>query len=163
MRAHVAACAAACLLLTACASDPSTLPAPDYELFRSEVYPVLLRDCGMSNCHGDEERFFVVWGPGRTRLPVDPAELDEEDAAPSPFDPPTEDEMWLSYQRARAALVHGGEGLEEAPLLVKPLEGRGHGGKDRWDRNPWSREDARWQLVRGWAAGESTFDGGPQP
>ncbi len=42
--------------------------APDAETFEVAVYPALLRDCGFPDCHGSEERFFRVHGPGRTRL-----------------------------------------------------------------------------------------------
>src|ERR1700755_2646142 len=38
--------------------------------FTNDVIPVLLRDCGFQACHGSPERFFRVWGPGRTRYPV---------------------------------------------------------------------------------------------
>ncbi|KIG19402.1 hypothetical protein DB30_02683 [Enhygromyxa salina] len=128
------------------------LPAPDFDDFRATIYPLLLRDCGLSRCHGDADRFFAVWGPGRQRLAP---EFDE------PLDPPTEDEVWLSYQRTRAALTHdrapGGQliskQLLDAPLLRKPLEGHDHAGQDRWGHNLWTREDPRWRMLVVWAAG----------
>ncbi|PRP90638.1 hypothetical protein ENSA5_63090 [Enhygromyxa salina] len=131
------------LLVTGCTSGAAELPAPDYGDFRAVVYPLLLRDCGFSQCHGDPERFFVVWGPGRLRLEPD---ID------GPFDPPTEDEVWLSYQRTRSALTYEGE-LDDAPLLQKPLEGHAHRGEDVWGRNLWQRSEPSWQEVARWAAG----------
>ncbi len=161
------------LMLVSCSSDGADLPAPDFEDFRRDVYPVLLSDCGMSRCHGDTDRFFVVWGPGRTRIqPLDEVgsadgsgsdESGESDPSIelSPLDPPTETEIWLSYQRTRSALVHDAA-IEDSPLLSKPLVGRSHGGEDRWGRNLWTQTDPRWLLLRRWAAGESTL-GQSQP
>jgi hypothetical protein len=131
------------LLATSCVSSSAELPAPDYDEFRAIVYPLLLRDCGFSRCHGDPERFFVIWGPGRRRLEPD---VDDN------FDPPTEDEIWRSYQRTRSALVHD-RGLIDAPLLRKPLEGHAHRGEDVWGHNLWREDDPRWLTVARWADG----------
>ena len=130
------------MLLLACEPATHEVPAPDYSDFREQIYPLLLRDCGMSRCHGDVDRFFAIWGPGRTRL----------DPNLEPFDPPTEDEVWMSYQRTRSSLAFIDD-LDEAPLLRKPIDGHGHRGEDRWGTNVWRRDDPRWQRVAQWAAG----------
>lgn len=132
------------LLASGCMSSTAELPAPDYDDFRATIYPLLLRDCGLSRCHGDPKRFFAIWGPGRRRLEPD---ID------GPFDPPTEDEVWRSYERTRSALTHDGE-LADSPLLRKPLEGHEHGGEDVWGRNLWPSDDPRWRTLAYWAAGE---------
>ncbi|NVB39109.1 hypothetical protein G6O69_14795 [Pseudenhygromyxa sp. WMMC2535] len=140
--------------LGGCVSSTAEVPAPAYDDFRTQVYPLLLRDCGFARCHGDVDRFWVIWGPGRTRLDepgVDP-ELDPE-AALQPFDLPTDRELWMSYQRTRAALTHD-EAVVDSPLLRRPLEGREHGGEDHWGHNLWAEDDPSWQLVARWAAGE---------
>lgn len=136
---------ATALLATGCMSSAAELPAPDYDDFRESVYPLLLRDCGFRRCHGDTGRFFVIWGPGRQRLEPD---ID------GPFDPPTDDELWLSYQRTRSALTFSSDSLFDAPLLRKPLEGHKHGGVDGWGRNLWGPGDPRWLMVAYWATGE---------
>lgn len=133
-------------LLGGCISSDVEVPAPDYDDFRADVYPLLLRDCGFARCHGDGERFWAIWGPGRTRL-------DEADAPLGPLDPPSDREVWMSYQRTRAALSHDDDPLA-APLLQRPLEGHRHGGTDAWGHNLWTRDDPRWQLVARWAQGE---------
>jgi hypothetical protein len=88
------------LCLSACASGKpyaGGLPQPSNEQFQASVYPMLLRNCAFTNCHGDAHRFFQVFGPGRSRL--DPKQM--------PSDPATPAEIALSYDRARAKLVTG--------------------------------------------------------
>ena len=130
------------LALLACDAPPTELPGPDYAVFREQVYPVLLRDCGFVQCHGDDDRFFVVHGPGRARLDVNM----------EAFDPATKDEQWLAYQSSRAMMTNDGDILASL-LLSKPVEGRGHGGFDNFGRNVWHMEDPAWQTVAKWALG----------
>ena len=40
------------------------------------VFPVLMRDCGFHTCHGSDERFFRIHGPGRARLDPDSKAFD---------------------------------------------------------------------------------------
>jgi hypothetical protein len=141
------------LLLVGCDPSPAEVPAPDYADFRRHVYPLLLRDCGFSGCHGDPNRAFAVWGPGRTRLPV----ADESDP-PSTFDLPTDDEVWRSYQRTRSAAAHIDGQIDESALLQKPLVGHDHGGVDAWGRNLWTRDDPEWRMVAAWVAGAPIED-----
>lgn len=137
--------AAALLSFTFACDAPAgaTLPAPSYEQFRTEAYPVILRDCGFSTCHGSADRFFHVYGPGRLRL--DPEET-------LMLDPVTEDELEASYERVRAMLVHD-SALEQSPLLSKPLEGAGHGGVDTFGRNVYaSTSDINYIVLQSWAS-----------
>src|SRR3954452_13955887 len=81
------------LWLAACASPdgpPLEFPTPDTKTFALHVYPVLIRDCGFPACHGARERFFRVFGPGRTRMAADTL----------PYDPATQAEIQSTYDRA---------------------------------------------------------------
>ncbi len=51
--------------------DVVEVPVADPLVFRDEVYPILLGDCGFTGCHGNPDRFFAVFGTARARL--DPA------------------------------------------------------------------------------------------
>jgi len=133
-------------LAAGCGSGPYDLPppAPDYQLFVDTAYPVLLSDCGFAACHGDHQRFFHVFGPGRVRL----------DPAMDPFDPATVAEMQKSYDRARSMLR--ADTPLESLLLRKPLEsiagGAGHRGLDELGRNVYLRADAPHLVaLRNWA------------
>ncbi len=141
------ALAATLALVAGCTVPPSDLgvPAPDVEEFAYDVYPILLADCGFPACHGDPDRFFAVYGPGRTRL--SPASL--------PYDPPTAEEVALSYERARSMLVGPGE-VYLSPLLMKPLAenagGTSHEGDDAWGRAIFaSTQDPRFETLYFWA------------
>jgi hypothetical protein len=126
------------------------LPAPDRSLFETAVYPILLRDCAFSECHGAPQRFFQVFGPGRTRLSGHPA---DPDLVPR--------ERELSYRRAAAMLVAPQPGdLAHAPLLTKPLEvvagGAAHEGVDVFGRNVFqTTADPRFQQLLAWALTQS--------
>jgi len=135
----------------ACGGDSASvaLPEPDGDEFAADVYPILLRDCGSSGCHGASERFFRVVGPGRTRLSPEQA----------PLDPATAQEILESYRRARAMLEPDSGDL---PLLLrKPLAlaagGATHGGHDVFGRNVYaSRDDANYRVLERWASGRSS-------
>jgi len=143
--------------LAACAGEPTQLRLPDPELstFALTAYPILLRDCGFPACHGDGERFFRLFGPGRTRLdPETPSD-----------DPATEAEIAESYTRSVSMLVNESR-LEDSWLLRKPLDvaagGSGHEGEDRWGRNVYFSKDdpsyvqlVRWANTHGGAQAES--------
>jgi hypothetical protein len=123
-------------------AQPS-VPGPDFEQFRTEVYPILLRDCGFNACHGDPDRYYQVFGPGRMRL-------DEEMDL---FLPATEEEIEISYERARAMLLARGDVLA-SPLLRKPVEGGGHAGLDAEGRNVYpGHQDAAFTTLVEWARG----------
>lgn len=135
----------AVLAFSACSSDAThvALPRPDGEEFSQTVYPVLLRDCGTTACHGSSARFFRVLGPGRTRLAEKQA----------PLDPATSQEILESYRRARAMLQPDASG--RVVLLRKPLAldagGATHGGRDAYGRNVYaSRRDPNYRVLEHW-------------
>ena len=138
----------AALALGACASGEEWQGAPpnaDYAEFEASVYPVLLRDCAFSECHGHEQRFFHVYGPGRSRI----------DPALEPTDPATAEEILATYQRAVSMLATDGD-VEHSLLLSKPLEGsaggQGHRGLDVLGRNVYaSSSDPNYAVLRAWS------------
>lgn len=121
------------LVLTGCAEEqPKPVAARRaFAPFAAEVYEVVLRDCGFPSCHGAPERFFRVYGPGRTRLPGD------DGVFPEPFDTPTVDEQALTFQLALSMINE--HDLADSPLLRKPLAveagGYGHLGIDSYGRD----------------------------
>ncbi|MCA9604508.1 MAG: hypothetical protein KC619_02865 [Myxococcales bacterium] len=134
------------LVVTGCAFEapPASPPSPRYDTFESDVYPILMRDCGFPDCHGHEGRFFRVYGPGRHRL--EGVDID---------DPATEAEVRASYERARSMLASAIR-AEDAVLLRKPLEidrgGAPHLGIDEHGQDVFpSTEDERYQTILSWA------------
>ena len=134
----------------ACASvtEEPVIGSPDRMVFDEQVYPILVRDCGHSGCHGSEARFFRVVGPGHVRL----------DPTTRLAAPVTESELALSYNRARSML--NASDPNKSPLLVKPLEvsagGSDHEGTDSFGRNVYrSPEDPDFQVLVHWAMGVS--------
>jgi hypothetical protein len=124
---------------------PTEPPLPDRAVFDTTIYPLLLRDCAFSECHGAEHRFFQAFGPGRNHLEgKSGAEL-------------TAQERQFTYERARSMLVAtGGDSILESPLLTKPLEiglgGAAHEGVDRFGRNVFqSVLDPRYVALAQWA------------
>lgn len=121
------------------------LPEVDAEVFAATVYPTLLADCAFSACHGSHDRFFSVFGPGRTRL----------DPASEPYDPATPEELALTFTRARSMLMSE-EGPARSPLLRKPLAiqagGAPHKGDDPWGQAIYpSKQDERYKTLFFWA------------
>ena len=137
------------LALHGCASDEEwsgPLPTPDGSLFVAEVYPLLLRDCAFSTCHGAPERFLNIVGPGRSRL----------DPKTKPDDPLTLEEIVHSYDRCRSMLVSAHD-VAHSLLLSKPLEseagGQGHKGVDEFGRNVFATtRDPGYALLTRWSA-----------
>ena len=131
------------LATTGCDAPHPVVPAPDYDEFVRRVYPLLLRDCGFNACHGDPDRFYRVYGPGRLRLSPDA----------EPFDDATPEEIESSYERARAMLLADGD-VRDSPLLRKPVEGGGHAGLDGEGRNVYDgRNDPDFLVLARWAEG----------
>jgi hypothetical protein len=146
------ACLAASLV-SACADSTTefNVPTPNVKSFEQNAYPVLLRDCGFPECHGNPQRFFHVYGPGRTRgkpkeqLPV---------SAPA-----TAEELTETYHRARSMLAYEGSAIESSLLLNKPLDAA-HEGTDEWGNNVYaSAQDPSYQVLLAWA--RSTQSGAP--
>lgn len=145
--------AAGCVLLSlsllgaACAEESPVLELenPNLVVFQQAAYPILLRDCGFPACHGNTDRFFRVYGPGRTRLvPTTPQD-----------EPVMPDEIQESYTRAVSMLVHDRD-LIDSPLLHKPLDtsagGPSHAGEDAWGRNVYvSTSDPGYAALVNWA------------
>jgi len=135
--------------LLGCGGDtPAPVAQADMATFATEVYPILLRDCGFPACHGDSGRFFQVLGPGRSRLP-DPTGMQD------PRDEATPDEILLSYQHALANIDPDSPGASD--LLRKPLEvaagGAGHRGVDAAGRDVYASKQAPgYAVLAAWAA-----------
>lgn len=119
----------------------------DRASFERDVYPVLLADCAFSQCHGAEQRFFRVFGPGRERL------KDASGAASPAL------EMQASYLRALSMLItDGSRPIAESQLLIKPLDraagGSAHGGVDVFGRNVYRSSSApNYLVLLNWALG----------
>ena len=135
-------------LAVGCASveDDAGLVAPDRTVFDTKVWPILVRDCGFTECHGGDPRFFRVVGPGHVRL----------DPATRLTDPVTQAELQLSYDRARSML--DADDPNNSLLLRKPLEvaagGSGHEGTDSFGRNVYrSVDDPAFQSLVRWVMG----------
>lgn len=135
--------------LQACSYESASVEdlRPDVLLFESTVYPVLLRDCGFYACHGNSERFFRVYGPGRLRI------TDELEA----YDPATPAELHHTYERARS-MLQGIGGVDDSLLVRKPLDaseggaGKGHRGTDLWGHNVYRvKSDVAYQTILQWA------------
>lgn len=135
-----------CLLALGACADPTTefhVPTPDAVSFEQNVYPVLLRDCGFPDCHGNPSRFFHVYGPGRTRI---------KPKSELPIKAPaTAEELTATYRRARSMLAYEGDEPETALLLNKPLHAA-HEGTDEWGNNVYqSPNDPGYQAILKWA------------
>jgi hypothetical protein len=120
----------------ACAQEPGwQMPNISMTTFEDDVYPVLIRDCAFHTCHGAEERFFRVWGPGRVRL--DPT-------MQTASDPATDREITESYNRALSLIDT--KDPRRSLLLRKPLAteagGAGHLGADKFGRNLYRSVDS---------------------
>jgi len=138
----------------ACA-DPETYrwreSMPDPVMFTQQVMPILIRDCGFQTCHGSSDRFFQVYGPGRSRLdPLTPA-----------FKNQTGDELGLSYNLAVAMIDSERPGrslLLRKPLAVK-AGGAGHRGTDRYGRDVYrTTNDPGYLVLARWV-----FSVAPRP
>ena len=130
-------------------SPRAGLPDLDADVFGSQVYPILVRDCGFPACHGTPDRAFRVFSPGRARL----------DEMTLLSDPPTAAEIDDALGRSLSMLADAPR-VEESLLLRKPLSasagGAAHGGMDSFGRNVYpDRLDPAWQTIAAWARGEA--------
>jgi hypothetical protein len=158
-RRVLCACSIALALVSAlgasCASVEGDTRAPERDrvVFDQRVWPILVRDCGFSECHGAPERFFRVLGPGHERL----------DPAMRLADPVTAAELQLSYDRARS-MVNASD-PPQSLLLRKPLEvsagGSGHEGTDRFGRDVYrSVDDPSFRVLVDWVLNGAFPQGG---
>ena len=144
-----------CLSFAGCANvdDEPGVSVRDRAAFDATVWPLLVRDCGFSECHGSHERFFRVVGPGHARL--DPAmQLNAR---------VTEAELQFSY--ARALSMIDTDDPASSLLLRKPLEvnagGVGHEGADNFGMDVYRTVNhPSYQALRNWVLGV-TPPGGP--
>lgn len=127
---------------------PPSVPVGREEAFRrafeADVYPILLRDCGFPACHGSDDRFFQVYGPGRARLDGAALRADVEAA-----------ELDRSFERARSMLA-AADTAEQSLLVRKPLAvgagGAPHMGLDALGQDLYSSpEEAGYQALLDWA------------
>lgn len=132
--------------------DKAELPPVDYDYFVQKAYPVMLRDCAFPACHGNSERLFQVYGPGRVRM------RKPDGVYPGLFGiKGTPEELRVSFNRSRSMLLHRGE-LTSAPLLRKPLQGGAHFGTDLWQRNVYrNAKQSGYVILKQWAEG-ATLD-----
>ena len=135
--------------LGACAETPPPAGPPELDraTFDRAVYPLLVQDCGFPACHGDPGRFFRVHGPGRSRL----------NPGTGISAPPNEEEMALTFDRARSMLASS-DTPEGSLLLRKPLEvdegGAPHRGVDDNGRDVYaSEDDPRYETILTWTLG----------
>lgn len=156
------------LVLGGCAQDSVDITAltPDQAVFREQVYPIILRDCGFPQCHGSSQRFYQVFGPGRVRIGAPPEGYEPNDVR-FVCDPMTHagcdtqmTEVLVTYERTRSMLTRTST-QEDFLLLRKALEvgagGAGHKGTDRLGRNVYqSREDPSWKTLQAWALASMT-------
>jgi hypothetical protein len=145
-------------MLHSCSYESASVQdlSPDAVQFESTVYPVLIRDCAFYACHGNAERFFRVYGPGRLRI------SNELEA----YDPATPAEIHHTYERARS-MLQGMGGVDDSLLLRKPLDaseggsGKGHRGTDLWGHDVYRvKNDVAYQKIVEWARALPGSDGG---
>lgn len=125
-------------------SKPATYAKGDVNEFTTFVMPVLWRDCGFQACHGSSERFFHIYGLGRTR--IDNGQTKCLKGAPTPpcyYDPPNGSERDFSLQSAESFIDIDNPG--DSLLLRKPLAveagGGDHAGVDKYGRNVYRTPD----------------------
>ena len=150
------ALAAALCTLAGCSLERGTgkVSKREFQEFQRDVYPVLLRDCAFSTCHGDPKRFFRVFGPGRRRMP-------NASGLPEAFDLPTADEIATTYQLALSMIDDAD--LGHSRLLQKPLAiaagGSGHGGVDKYGRDVYrTAQDSGYLVLARWV-----YSASPEP
>jgi hypothetical protein len=146
------------LLPVSCASVEGDGPPPvrDRAAFDAQVWPILVRDCGFSECHGSSERFFRVVGPGHERL----------DPAMRLTEPVTEAELQFSFDRARSMVDMNDP--RQSPLLRKPLEvsagGSAHEGTDSYGMDVYRRvDDPAFLALVNWVVNVAQVTGGNGP
>ncbi|HEY4181096.1 MAG TPA: hypothetical protein VGM90_29835 [Kofleriaceae bacterium] len=137
------------VVTSGCSVTPGTLDIPNAnpQVFEDTVYPVLLADCAFNACHGNRDRFFSVFGPGRERLDPNTAE----------YDPVTPYELAHSYTRAES-MLYDEEGPGFSLFVRKPiplaLGGAGHKGDDLYGGTVYSSiDDPHYLALYRWATG----------
>jgi hypothetical protein len=118
----------------------------DFAQFEREVYPVLMKRCSFHTCHGDQRRFFRMFGSARARLRPETKALAEV----------LPEEIMETYVRAIGMIDERDPGA--SLLLRKPLAlaagGAGHVGTDNFDRNVFqTAQDPEFMILSRWVFG----------
>ncbi len=136
------------LLLGLACNEPEGEVVPvhwlDYEVFVSEVQPILGDRCGNPSCHGRPERAFAIYSPLNWR--ADPAMTHVPEAL-------TEDELYRNYAISCVFVTGPDETPDEALLLGKSLGDSGggyHGGGVVFE----STSDREYRVLRQWIEGQ---------
>src|SRR6201999_2152073 len=99
--------------------QPATYAMGDLNEFTNVVLPILTRDCGFQACHGSAERFFRVYGLGRTRIDTGAVSCMNDSPPPCYYDQLTGGERDYSLQLAQSFVDPANPG--DSLLLRKPL------------------------------------------
>lgn len=152
-RAYQIALLMLALVAPGCSQDfskPATYARGNDNEFTNFVMPVLWRDCGFQACHGSGERFFRIYGLGRTRL--DQGQTECRVGAPMPpcyYDTLNGSERDFSLQSAQSFIDI--DNPADSLLLRKPLAvaagGADHAGVDKFGRNVYRTPDDDGFLV----------------
>lgn len=168
MKAQLTACVMTLLALAGvgCVEDrqPAAFAKRAFRQFEGEVWPVLLRDCGFPTCHGDPDRFFQVWGPGRLRVQAKDIQgnlLVDAEGKPvlwGPFDTPDIEEKTRTMNSALAMIDD--RDPKSSLLLRKPLAveagGAGHRGVDPYGRDVYrTTQDSGYVSLARWVLSAS--------
>lgn len=141
--------------LVACADDlvrrdPLPVEALDEAFFRCRAQPVITKTCAQLACHGDPERYYVVYSRNRLRM----SDLEKERNAFL-----TDDERLANYLGSVALAVPGDP--EGSLLLQKPLDlavgGRFHRGAELYGGGDVFQDpenDPDWLTLVDWIEGE---------
>jgi hypothetical protein len=141
---------ALCLVAAGCSSNQGSgdlqVAERSFEVYRDQVFPVLMRDCAFHMCHGAEQRFFRLWGSARARLYPETRALAEV----------LPEEIALSYTRTLSMINARDPGA--SLLLRKPLTpaagGAGHFGVDSLYRDVFqSTQDPDYLVLANWVFG----------
>ncbi|MFO0614843.1 MAG: hypothetical protein U0414_19805 [Polyangiaceae bacterium] len=150
-------------------SDPREKPALDLAFFRCHVQPVLVARCGSLLCHGNQERFFRLFGRNRFRPLLGADENRKRNTPLSDKEVQFNFDSALGYVDASAP--------DESYLLKKPLDQRAyglyHGGATEYGQGDVFRGtgDPGYETIREWIGGAVEADqacaepgaGGPTP
>lgn len=118
--------------------DNYELPVADYDLFVTEVQPLLAEEC--SRCHGpNRNRSLSMYAVGEARKESDVL----EDA------PLTEEELDFNYWRLMG-LIDGIDKAEDCPLLLMPLPVEAGGAPHRDIREFEDQNAPGYQLMKRW-------------
>lgn len=132
-------------------TDKREAPTLDVAFFRCHVQPVLVGSCGALLCHGNQERFFRLFGRNRFR----PLFGDKENRQRNT--PLSDDEIQFNYDSALAYV--DASSPDDSYLLAKPLDQKSggfyHGGATEFGSGDvfLDRDDPGYKAIREWIGG----------